>query len=123
MPLDIVLFRAEGNPDSIRKSQAARGAPVEAVDEIIAKDEKWRCGRPLPHLFTCSLAILPRRLGDSLNLSPNHFSVRPLGSPQVLNWHGRRLERQAEQGPEGRCHKEEGQGAMRRAGRGNQVNR
>ena len=45
MPLDIVLFRAEGNPDSIRKSQAARGAPVEAVDEIIAKDEKWRCGR------------------------------------------------------------------------------
>lgn len=42
MPLDIQLFRAEGNPDSIRKSQELRAASVEVVDEIIAKDDRWR---------------------------------------------------------------------------------
>lgn len=44
MPLDINLFRADsgGNPDLIRESQRRRYASVELVDEIIAKDEKWR---------------------------------------------------------------------------------
>ena len=44
MPLDINLFRAHsgGNPDLIRESQRRRYAPVEIVDEIIAKDEQWR---------------------------------------------------------------------------------
>jgi seryl-tRNA synthetase len=44
MPLDINLFRADsgGNPDVIRESQRRRFASVELVDEIIAKDEKWR---------------------------------------------------------------------------------
>ena len=44
MPLDINLFRAEsgGNPESIRESQRRRFASVELVDEIIAKDERWR---------------------------------------------------------------------------------
>jgi seryl-tRNA synthetase len=44
MPLDINLFRAYsgGNPDLIRESQRRRYAPVEIVDEIIAKDEQWR---------------------------------------------------------------------------------
>lgn len=44
MPLDILAFRAHegGNPEAIRESQRRRFASVEAVDEIIAKDEKWR---------------------------------------------------------------------------------
>lgn len=44
MPLDINLFRtySGGNPDIIRESQRRRFAPVELVDEIIAKDERWR---------------------------------------------------------------------------------
>jgi seryl-tRNA synthetase len=42
MPIDIQLFRAEGNPDAIRKSQLARNASVELVDDIIAKDDRWR---------------------------------------------------------------------------------
>ena len=44
MPLDINLFRtySGGNPDLIRESQRRRYAPVELVDEIIAKDERWR---------------------------------------------------------------------------------
>jgi seryl-tRNA synthetase len=44
MPLDITLFRAfqGGNPEAIRESQRKRFAPVEIVDEIIAKDEQWR---------------------------------------------------------------------------------
>lgn len=44
MPLDITLFRAHqgGNPESIKESQRRRFASVELIDEIIAKDEKWR---------------------------------------------------------------------------------
>eukprot|EP00981_Chlorochromonas_danica_P011603 scaffold4140_cov178-Ochromonas_danica.AAC.16 len=43
MPLDITLFRKDGgNPDLIRESQRRRYKPVEAVDEIIAKDDEWR---------------------------------------------------------------------------------
>lgn len=44
MPLDINLFRthAGGNPELIRESQRRRFAPVELVDEIIAKDDRWR---------------------------------------------------------------------------------
>lgn len=44
MPLDINLFRKDsgGNPDLIRESQRRRFASVEVVDEIIAKDERWR---------------------------------------------------------------------------------
>lgn len=44
MPLDINLFRAGsgGNPDLIKESQRRRYASVELVDEIIAKDDKWR---------------------------------------------------------------------------------
>lgn len=43
MPLDITLFRKEGgNPEAIRESQRRRFASVELVDEIIAKDDKWR---------------------------------------------------------------------------------
>lgn len=43
MPLDITLFREEGgNPELIRESQRRRNAPVEAVDAIIAEDNKWR---------------------------------------------------------------------------------
>jgi len=44
MPLDINLFRANagGNPELIRESQRRRFASVEVVDEVIAKDEKWR---------------------------------------------------------------------------------
>ena len=43
MPLDITLFRKEGgNPEAIRESQRRRFQPVEAVDEIIAKDDEWR---------------------------------------------------------------------------------
>ena len=44
MPLDISLFRAHsgGNPDLIRESQRRRFASVEIVDEIIAKDDRWR---------------------------------------------------------------------------------
>ena len=44
MPLDITLFRASsgGNPDLIKESQRRRFKPVEAVDEIIVEDEKWR---------------------------------------------------------------------------------
>jgi seryl-tRNA synthetase len=43
MPLDINLFRVEGgNPELIRESQRRRFASVELVDEIIAKDDRWR---------------------------------------------------------------------------------
>lgn len=44
MPLDITLFRAGsgGNPDLIRESQRRRFSPVEWVDEVIAKDDRWR---------------------------------------------------------------------------------
>jgi seryl-tRNA synthetase len=44
MPLDIQMFRefSGGRPDLIRDSQRKRFASVEIVDEIIAKDEKWR---------------------------------------------------------------------------------
>jgi seryl-tRNA synthetase len=44
MPLDIALFRdwSGGNSEVIRESQRKRFAPVELVDEIIAKDELWR---------------------------------------------------------------------------------
>lgn len=44
MPLDINMFRAAsgGNPDAIRESQRRRFASVEMVDEIIAKDDRWR---------------------------------------------------------------------------------
>ncbi len=44
MPLDIAMFRSHqgGNPDAIKESQKKRFASVELVDEIIAKDEKWR---------------------------------------------------------------------------------
>ena len=44
MPLDIRLFRAHegGNPEVIRESQRRRFKPVEAVDEIIQKDDQWR---------------------------------------------------------------------------------
>ena len=37
-----IYFIYPGNPDSIRKSQILRNAPVEAVDEVIEKDSKWR---------------------------------------------------------------------------------
>lgn len=41
--LDIIQFIEEkgGNPEAIRKSQKARGAPVETVDEIIAEYKDW----------------------------------------------------------------------------------
>lgn len=41
--LDINLFRAEkgGNPELVKESQRRRGAPVEAVDEVIALDKEW----------------------------------------------------------------------------------
>ena len=44
MPLDIVAFRTYqgGNPELVRESQRRRYASVELVDEIIAKDERWR---------------------------------------------------------------------------------
>ncbi len=44
MPLDINMFRESqvGRPDIIRESQRRRFASVEMVDDIIAKDEKWR---------------------------------------------------------------------------------
>lgn len=44
MPLDINFFREAqgGRPDLIRESQRKRFAPVEIVDEIIEKDDKWR---------------------------------------------------------------------------------
>lgn len=41
--LDIIQFIEEkgGNPELIRKSQKARGDPVELVDEIIADYKAW----------------------------------------------------------------------------------
>ncbi|KAK9479479.1 hypothetical protein V1514DRAFT_328032 [Lipomyces japonicus] len=41
--LDILQFLEDkgGNPEAIRKSQAARGAPVEIVDEIINDYKEW----------------------------------------------------------------------------------
>jgi seryl-tRNA synthetase len=44
MPLDILQFRdfAGGNSEAVRESQRRRFAPVELVDEVIAKDNEWR---------------------------------------------------------------------------------
>eukprot|EP00753_Platysulcus_tardus_P013334 PLAT3662.28.p1 GENE.PLAT3662.28~~PLAT3662.28.p1 ORF type:complete len:604 (+),score=301.73 PLAT3662.28:50-1861(+) len=44
MPIDINMLRADkgGDPDAVRASQAARGASVELVDEVIAIDDAWR---------------------------------------------------------------------------------
>ena len=44
MPLDINLFRDEkgGDVKSIKKSQLARNASVELIDEIIELDKSWR---------------------------------------------------------------------------------
>ncbi|KAJ2708777.1 Cytosolic seryl-tRNA synthetase, partial [Coemansia spiralis] len=41
--LDINLFQTGkgGNPEAIRKSQSARGARPELVDEIIQKYQEW----------------------------------------------------------------------------------
>ncbi|KAJ1653382.1 Cytosolic seryl-tRNA synthetase [Dispira simplex] len=51
--LDLNLFQSEkgGNPEKIRESQRRRGAPVEAVDQVIAQYEEWKTTRfELDHL-------------------------------------------------------------------------
>jgi seryl-tRNA synthetase len=42
--LDINLFFKDkgGDPELVRESQRRRGAPVEAVDEVIALYDEWR---------------------------------------------------------------------------------
>ena len=40
MPLDIALLRSD--PEKVRESQRRRFAPVELVDQVLAKDEEWK---------------------------------------------------------------------------------
>ena len=60
---DINLFRVEkgGDPDIVRKSQAARFDRVEDVDDVIALDLEWRKGEiALESLWVHQLTVPPR---------------------------------------------------------------
>lgn len=44
--MDINMFRADhgGNPAVLKESQRRRGADVQAVDDVIELDRKWKEG-------------------------------------------------------------------------------
>jgi seryl-tRNA synthetase len=44
LPLNLFITERGGQPDVIKKSQEARGAPVEVVDQIIEQFQAARSG-------------------------------------------------------------------------------
>ncbi|KAI6187334.1 Seryl-tRNA synthetase [Aphelenchoides besseyi] len=68
MVLNIDLFRAEkgGDPEAIRKSQRDRYKDVTLVDQVIAKDEKWRQVRHAVDCINRSKNTASKAIGEKM---------------------------------------------------------